>query len=678
MPNKEYRELREHQGRPIVDTRKGDRHKPRPPRSGGKTATKWQRRKIVAWDGEGHDIGVSRDREHPAKHIYNLICNSEGAYLSNQNGLSTESVFDFLFAHGDANAINVIYGGSYDVNMILGSLTRQQIFMLWTKGHCFYGKYKIIYNHRKKFTLHRYYMQGKKAKHDEFILWDVLGYFQQTFVSACRKWLGELPILDHIEDMKQKRNTFSEQDFQEVLSYCLTECELLVKLTSALFDAMDEGEIELSRYDGAGSIAAALLRKYKTAPHRGEPTEEALTWARYAYSGGWIEAMKFGNQEDLPIYRNDINSAYPSAAMMLPSYQGASWTIEKEWNGLASSLVEVEWCFDEALYYPLFYRNSDGSIIHPKIGHGIYFGAEVENLERYHKGQYRVIKACNVKLTDHETKPFSFIGEVYMLRLLYKSMGSMASEALKLGMNSIYGKLAQQAGYRNGRIPTYHHLLWAGEITARTRAKLYSASMQHPNSVIAFATDAIISTEQFNLPFGNQLGEWTPELFNGVTMIQPGVYFLQGERTDDNPTGWFDKYRGFDKGAIIRQGVVDSWAKGEESYSAYLTRFVTMGSALSRRDEDFYTYWRTWAQADERKLDLVPGGKRIGVPSVDFATRLCGTLASPNWFYDPGDPTSISAPFKLEWVTDFTAPDRMKIDGVDMRLLEREYEESFA
>lgn len=608
--------------------------------------------------------------------MYNLLCNSDGAYLSKKEGLSTESIFDFLFSHSDPNAINVVYGGSYDVNMMLGSLTRQQVSMLWEKGHCFYGDYKIIYNHRKKFTLHRYYKVGSRSKHDVFILWDVLGYFQSTFVTACRKWLGDLPILDMIEDMKQDRNNFSVKEFAKILEYCLAECNLLVKMTEALFDAMDEGEIVLDRYDGAGSIAAALLRKYKTAQHRGEPSEEALKWARYAYSGGWIEAMRFGNQEDRPIYRNDINSAYPSAAMMLPSYNNASWEVEANWNGLASSLVEVEWHFDEAPYYPLYFRNRDGSIIHPRTGRGIYYGAEIENLQRYHAGQYKILQACNVRLSDHDTKPFAFIAEVYMLRLLYKSMGSMASEALKLGMNSIYGKLAQQAGYRNGRIPVYHHLLWAGEITSRTRAKLYSASMQNPSAVIAFATDAIISDAPFNLPTGNQLGEWTPEVFNGVTMIQPGVYFLQGERTDDNPSGWHDKYRGFDKGAIIRQGVVDAWSQGQSEYLAYLTRFVTMGSALSRKPEDFYTYWRTWAQADERKLDLQPGGKRAGVPSVDFATRLCGTLASPNWEYP--DLTPISCPFRLEWVTDYDAPDRHVINGVDMRILQQEFEESYA
>ncbi len=60
MPTANYRELREIQGRPIKDKRHGgDRHKKERkdrPAAGGKALTKWQRRKIVAWDGEGANL----------------------------------------------------------------------------------------------------------------------------------------------------------------------------------------------------------------------------------------------------------------------------------------------------------------------------------------------------------------------------------------------------------------------------------------------------------------------------------------------------------------------------------------------------------------------------------------------------------------------------------------------
>ena len=653
----QYRLERTLSGKPIKE-RKGDRHKPRKrePHSGGKRKTKWERRVIVGWDGEGANLA-------DGTHVYNLLANSRGDYILNHEGLTTKGAFEFFFTHSNTRDINVIFGGSYDVNMILRDVPQDRLKHLWDTGATFWNEYQIIYAPRKKLTITRYYHLGKKLKKQSFILWDVLGYFQTSFVVACRKWLGDLPILDEIEDMKHQRSQFSTREIKEIIRYCINECQILVRLMEALFDAMDEGEIRLNRYDGAGSIAAALLRKYNIQEHMGEPTEDAIRWAQFAYSGGWIEAMKIGTTPyPQKIYRYDINSAYPSAAMMLPSYRGATWEREPHWNGLSSSLVHVRWHFNEAPFYPLFYREPDGSIIHPQWGEGIYFGSEFALLEKFHPGQYEVIEALNVRLATDD-KPFQFIDEVYALRMLYKSLGSMASEALKLGMNSIYGKLAQQAGYRNGRIPQYHHLLWAGEITSRTRAKLYEKAMQHPESVIAFATDAIIATQEFNLPLGKQLGEWTPEYFTGITIIQPGVYFLQDQED------WYDKYRGFDKGALMREDIVQAWREGKE-YHANLTRFVTMGSAL--QSTDFYGHWRKW-ETQKRKLDIYPQGKRRPGQNTRYWEGLCDTIAVENYHTD-----TLSHAYHIEWLHPEDAPVRPTEDGVDIRILEQEYLDAYA
>lgn len=660
MPRKEYALQRALEGNPIIDhrKRKGDRHKPRDnlARPHGKTLNKWDRREIVAWDGEGANLS-------DGTHVYNLLANSYESYLLNHDGLSTQSVFEFIFAHHNPRAINVIYGGSYDVNMILRDVPEDKIRNLWQNGEVIWKNYKIIYASRKKLTLWRYYRDSKgKLKHEDFILWDVLGYFQSTFVVACRKWLGDLPILDDIEAMKHQRSSFSTDDIESIIGYNRDECHLLVQLVHALFDAMDDGEIRLSRYDGAGSIAGALLRKYNVRQHMGKPTDEAKRWAQYAYSGGWIEAMKIGTVEDKEIYRDDINSAYPYSALSLPSYEGATWTLEDTWNGSPSSLVHVKWHFKDAPYYPLFFREPDGSILHPQWGEGIYYGVEIENLVKYHPGEYEIIDSLNVRLAS-DAKPFQFIEEVYALRMLYKSYGSMAAEALKLGMNSIYGKLAQTAGYRNGRIPAYHHLLWAGEITARTRAKLYAISQQHTDTVIAFATDAIISTKPFILPHGSRLGEWSPEVFKGITLIQPGVYFLSGE------TNWLDKYRGFDKSTLLRTHIVATWMLGFQHYEASLTRFVTMGSALNRTD--FLKHWRTWP-TEQRKLDIHPTGKRMAGQDTCYWQGLCDTVAVPNMH-----PEAISTPHSLPWIED-DKYERPKDSGVDIRILEQEYEDSYA
>lgn len=660
-----YRLLRTAQGRPVVDerTRKA-RTVPNRPYKYRKQPSKWERRKIIAWDGEGANLDTG-------EHVYNLLANSLGKYIINHGGLSTEECFRFMLNHSDPQAINVIFGGSYDVNMMLRDVPEDKIKKLWQTGSCYWKQYGIHYAHRKKFTVSEYTRARGRKPIRSIIIWDVLGYFQTSFVKACRKWLGEdfagkLKVFDDIQAMKDQRSSFTTDKIEDIVKYNYVECQMLVLLVEALFRAMDEAGIVLTRYDGAGSIAAALLRQNNILSHKGEIPKEVSDWSQYAYSGGRIEAPRCGNLEDGMVYRYDINSAYPSACLQLPSYSGASWSFDGYWNGEPYSIVEVEWSYtEESPFYPLWYRCPDGRILYPHAGRGRYFGNEIEVLaQHYVEGKdYEIIGACNCDLAT-DAKPFTFLNHAYATRKSFDNKGSMAGQAIKLGMNSVYGKLAQQAGYRNGRIPTYHHLLWAGQITSITRSKLYSVAMQHPTTVVAFATDAVISLSEHDVPTGDRLGEWTPERFTGLTLVQAGVYWLRLE------TEWSDKYRGFDAGALQRDELLRCWAENAE-YKARLTRFYGMGSAVGLNN--FKDYWRVW-RTEDRKLSIIPDGKRQPGKRRDYAVELCPTVPTENVYGD-----MLSTPYPLEW--GLLAGKKLRetdMDGIDIRTMEEELVDSYA
>lgn len=408
--------------------------------------------------------------------------------------------------------------------------------------------------------------------------------------------------------------------------------------------------------------------------------------AQFAYSGARIEAPKVGNYEG-EVWRYDLNSAYPSACLDLPSYEGAVWDKGKMWNENPNSIVQVHFhASHTAPFYPLWWRGSvgpwRGNILYPSEAQGLYYGYEIQALSKYwHRGtDYDIDFAYNVHLKSN-TKPFQWLKGVYDIRRKFKQQGSMAQEALKLGMNSIYGKLAQQEGYdeRTGRYPRSHHLLWAGQITSRTRALLYEAAMEKPESIIGFATDAIFTTERLNgLDEGNGLGQWSPDRFSGITIVQPGVYWLK--HTDDcdckdcaeGQDKWHAKYRGFNPGTLSRDDLLSMWESGNTSLPATTTRFITMGSALTRND-GLYNLWRTWSTT-ERNLTLVPTGKRRLAPR-QLETwrpweRLETTLPTPN--VEGGQ----SMPYPVQWLNG-TKGIPMSDDGVDMAILEQEYEDSY-
>jgi hypothetical protein len=635
MPNKNYAYERLIRGNPIIDTRRrpGDRHKPGRKTNSGPIISKWERRSIVAWDGEGANLD-------DGTHVYNLLANSRGDYIIDYEGLSTEKVFDFFIDKSKTTDINVIFGGSYDVNMILRDIPKTKLLLLWNYGKCYWKSYKIQWAPRKKFSVQKISESGRLGK--SFVLWDVIGYFQSSFVVACKRWLGDLDVLDSIEDMKLKRSSFKSEDIDSIIDYNKKECELLVMLTEHLFASLDEAEVTLLRYDGAGSIAAALLKKYNVREYMGDISKAIYIQAQHAYSGGRIEAVKIGNtSKKTKVYRYDINSAYPSACMELPSYVGAKWSKSDKWDGSNNSLACVEFHFKtEEPFYPLWYRDSGGNISYPRNGKGIYWGPEIRLLyDYYDEGvdfdiQWAV--NCTISPDQHDVKPFWFIEHLYELRKKFKSIGSMASESLKLGLNSLYGKLVQQAGYREGRIPTYHHLVWGGQITSLTRAKLFRAAKQNPKEVISFATDAVFTTAKLDLPCGKELGQWTYDEFDGITIVQAGIYFLKEQDSEE----WYEKFRGFDKGSLRREDIVNCW-KEDKPYNATLTRFVGLGSALMAKD---FNEWRTW-RTDNRSLDLQPIGKRMKGEKTTYYNNLCTTKPTPNI-----TPDIISKKYEVIWV----------------------------
>lgn len=600
-----------------------------------KRATKWENRHVIAVDGEGYTTPDGR-------HIYNLLSSSNGKYLHDDNGLSTDSIFEFLLSGSDPNDITVIFGGSYDANMWLRDVPFKQLVHLWNEGCCYYKHFKITYIPRKVFTITEWeYTKNQKPKRGRSItIWDVIGFFQSSFVKACKLWLGDLPILAEIQSMKEQRNSFDAQSIDSVLDYNTKECELLCLLMYQLFDALDEAEIVLARYDGAGAIAGALFKKYNVKdyiPEQNNYSYYALMQA--AYAGGRIEALKVGRIKR-PVYNYDLNSAYPWAATYLPDLTTSDWIESDELNDDPFSLVEVSWSCSKRSLYPVFYRESNGLILYPQAGSGVYYACEIQNFE---PGEYTIHRVINL-VRNTDKKPFDFIPTTYSQRLSFKRQGKMAANALKLGLNSVYGKLAQQEGFQSEdeiKIPSTHCLAYAGMITALVRSTIYKVCMQSPESIIAIATDGIFSQTELNLDEGVGLGQWSKSVWAGMTIVQPGVYWLHNESED--LASYEHKYRGFNAGTLKLEDILAKWQANEESLSVSTTRFMGLGGSLARRD--FYEHWTRW-ETSPRTISLRSKGKRSYAGDI---TKLYNML-QPTTPRLPLDANMLSCPYPVKWI----------------------------
>src|SRR6201999_1030385 len=88
--------------------------------------------------------------------------------------------------------------------------------------------------------------------------------------------------------------------------------------------------------------------------------------------------------------------------------------------------------------------------------------------------------------TKCNCRPFAKFEHFYRLRKEWGKEGR--GLALKLGINSGYGKLAQSRGSA-----TYNNWIWAGNITSQTRAMLLQALtlVADPSDIVMFATDGL-------------------------------------------------------------------------------------------------------------------------------------------------------------------------------------------
>lgn len=500
---------------------------------------------FVMWDGEGYTDVYG---EH---HTMLWGC-STGEYIKGHS-VSGFDCFDLMIdVAAKQKAIHVIYGGGYDVIMMIRNyptIVSQAILQGKVR---WWGGYRHEYFKGKFLKLTR--AATKTQPKGSIILYDVFTFFSTSFVRACREYLGDNPDFDRIEATKLIRDSFTEESLEElVIPYWRQELAYGVELCTILRKRLQDAGIFNTQWHGPGAVASAVLKAKGIKAHMAETPDGVKEASRHAYYGGRFEQFQIGYIPG-PVWQYDIRSAYPHAIRRLPSLADIKWVNRQKRKGLFDSfgLYRIDYrshatvsLFDPA---PFPWRMRSGNIYYPHEVHSSwYWGIEVQAAVKANIGTVTVLESWE-PASQPMNYPFRWVEDMYDERAAMKKAGNPTQLALKLGMNSLYGKLAQSKGATqdregNWKKPTYHQLEWAGWITAACRAQLLPAMVQAGSNIIAVETDAIYSHCQlFNLApgMGEKLGEWEEEEAQAMLYVQSGVYF---KKTHGN---WKLKSRGFE------------------------------------------------------------------------------------------------------------------------------------
>jgi hypothetical protein len=629
-------------------------------------------KRIIAWDGEGMNLSgkcqcishgdPDEKCEGKPQHYVLFGCSAEVDSPLIGKNLTTDKLLDYIISIGEKypKAVHVSYSFKYDFNMIIKGLSVQEKVSLHTDGKVVlpsglptaprsWGyRYVLEYIPGKIFRVSR--MDRTTFKTVSVRIYDLFTFFARAFLPAAESILSdELTTEDRevIEYGKKDRGTTEWVDIQEVTRYWQAEIRIMQRMTERFRDIMYAAGLKLTAWYGPGAIAGYLIKTRKLQEHiQNEPPILAVHEAsKYAYAGGRFELFQLGRFTG-DIKGLDINSAYPYALSGAPSLglNHGEWVhVEKPQKVEEFGVYRISFRGSSSVFeyraMPLFHRDKQGGISFPGNTDGWYWSPEASVVASLGKRYGGVVIHEGWVWENDNTRPFRFLEEMYNRRMQL-GKDNIISMPYKLGPNSMYGKLAQQVGYHEGKYgkpstaPDSHCLALAGWITSKCRAELYKVMVQiPPEQLIAVETDGIFTTADLasikHISYGSAFGQWDVSEYQEMLYLRNGIYHRRSKkcvqsgcttkrcRKDDHR--WSKpKSRGLDISSVPRSEVQSYLQRcGPGDFPVLEVplkeRFVGLGAALAGGPDTMKERHAVWVRG---KRDVLPGGngKRTHVP----------------------------------------------------------------
>lgn len=582
-------------------------------------------RRFCAWDGES--VNVNRRTDHVtideieipftrADSQYVLFGNSDGDYISGPN-LSSAECLKLLVEKADKDAIHFGFAFGYDVNMIVRDLSKNHLRLLKENNHVQWMRWRIEYIPRKWLMVTDRYTR-KTTK-----IWDVFSFFMKSAVDAWQEYGVE--VSEAVIRGKLERGDLPyEQLWTDIYPYWKEENDAYVTLMEKLRETLHSADLYISAWHGPGAIASYSMSRARIAGTMATCPEPVNLAAQYAYGGGRFEDFKIG-RATIPVLEYDIRSAYPYAISQLPNLARGQWRHVLSPDRIARfGVYRIKFAvnpFDPISNFhrpmPFFHRNPRGQISFPCVNETWVWSPELWNKNGF--PGLEILEGWEFEEYDPTDRPFAWLAHNYDLRRILKNKGDAAQLALKLQMNSMYGKMAQRVGWNEKKLlpPKWHQLEWAGWVTSYCRAMVFRAALHAGRGLVAFETDAVFTTRPLTefLDIGTGLGQWEEIIYDDFVYLQSGCRFgLYGDQHKAHcgpkcaHDGWGSKYRGFDKGSLSLDETLAALAKDPVHWSVTGTtkRFVGFAQALH---QDF-GQWREFQSGKARALHIGGEGKR--------------------------------------------------------------------
>jgi hypothetical protein len=381
----------------------------------------------------------------------------------------------------------------------------------------------------------------------------------------------------------KRKDNLADEPIDKVCQYSEAECVAAARCVRLLIDTIADAAgvtIKANALFGSGSMASATFHTHKlprssyyAAQKRKQQSDqkqqrEIIAFAsdpeidsisELTYFGGIIETPVVGIVRGLA-HEEDLNSAYPAAMFNLPCMREGHghWKTEISKGGLFNPAkykltehtvghVFARWHVNTPSTPPFMVRDWEGNVYQPLQGDRTWvtmpeYIAALKQFPRSRAGGVWGFEAKWWVQTCNCPAPFAWIAELFLKRLAIKEQMeghdsesdeyqhlNCHQEAIKLVMNSCYGKLAQ----RRPVVGSYTNMHYASQITGATRAKVRERTWlrESAKSIVIYQhTDSVLSIGKKPLAsqVGEELGAWGLEtkewkLTYDAFLLQPGL-----------------------------------------------------------------------------------------------------------------------------------------------------------
>lgn len=494
-----------------------------------------------------------------------VLVSCGAAYLSDAAGLDWARVFDFLYSQFQEGGY--VYGGfylSYDFTQWLRSLPEERARMLLTAE----GKAARVVRRRNGAAIKGAPPYPVEHKGWEF---DILGmkrlrirprgesrwmyicdggpFWQCSFLKAIDpdRWTEPICTPEEFARVAEGKAYRSDAVLDDnMIEYQQLEVEIWARLMNALDIGLRSLGIHLQpkQWMGPGQVAQEWL-KGQDVPKLDELSsfmpDSYFDAARATYFGGWFEIFMHGHIPGIT-WEYDINSAYPYIIAKLPCLRHGRYSHGKGKpelgdgalcivRGTARTLPADPLTYDSDRDFPIgamLHRDFKGRIFRPHDTTGTWWLHELQAAERAGVVNQITYKEWWAYEPCDCEPPLAKVEELYYQRVQV-GKNTALGKAIKLLINSVYGKFAQSIGD-----PMYGNPVYASLITAGCRTMILDAIATHPEgakAVAMVATDGVYFLSPHpTLQLSSNLGDWEVAQHHNMCLFKPGVYWSDKSR----------------------------------------------------------------------------------------------------------------------------------------------------